>query len=93
MGNELNTKLNKEEIDILKARYERYNKMCDLYLNNKEFAAFVDKTCKNYGLHKDVALLHKTVQEVGEYYATKDDGKLDICPCGREDIELEDKSC
>ena len=93
MEKELKAKLNKEEIDILKARYKRFNDMCDLYNDNKEFAAFVDKTCKNYNLHKDIALLHKTVQEVGDYYANKDKDKIDICPCGREDIELEDKSC
>lgn len=84
--------LTKEELQTARERFERYNKFCDLYNSNKEFKDFVDKNCKNYNLHKDICLLQKTVQEVGEYYLHKNDDKVDvdICPCG---IEEEDKSC
>lgn len=80
------------EKKILKERFERYDHLCDLYNSNKEFKAFVDKTCKNYGLHKDICLLHKTVQEVADYYEHKDDGILDQPKCCCE-LEPEDKSC
>lgn len=83
--------LTKEELDTARERFDKYNEMCELYNSNKEFKEYVDKNCKTYNLHKDICLLHKTVQEVGEYYLHKDDDKVDICPC--EDIELEDKSC
>lgn len=85
--------LSKDEIKILQERFEKFNEMCDLYNSNPEFRQFVDKNCQTYNLHKHICLLHATVQEAGEYYKHKDDDKVDICPCGREDIELEDKSC
>lgn len=80
-----------EEKKILKERFEHYDHLCELYNTNAEFKAFVDKTCKNYGLHKDICLLHKTVQDVADYYEHKDDGVVDhVC---FSDIEPEDKSC
>jgi len=85
--------LSEEELKTARERFEKYNEMCDLYNSNAEFRQFVDKNCKTYNLHKDICLLHATVQEVGEYYEHKNDDKVDICPCGREEIELEDKSC
>lgn len=84
--------MNEAEKKILKERFERYDHLCNLYNSNKEFKAFVDKTCRNYNLHKDICLLHKTVQEVADYYEHKDDGILDQPKCGCE-LEPEDKSC
>jgi hypothetical protein len=64
--------LTPEEIDILKERYAKYNEMCDLYNENEKFKRFVDRACAMYDLHRDICLLHKTVQEVGYYYKNED---------------------
>lgn len=87
--------LTKEEIDILKERFEKYNHYCDLYNTNERFKAFVDKTCWNYNLHKDVALLHKTVQEIGDYYEKEDSEKKESCDADipRTKEYAEDKAC
>ena len=39
-----------------------------LYEQNEAFRAFVDRTCKGYGLTVDEALEKHTVKDVGDYY-------------------------
>ena len=40
----------------------------ELYEQNEAFRAFVDKTCKSYGLTVEEALEKHTVRDVGDYY-------------------------
>lgn len=49
-----------------------------LYESNENFRTYVDKTLKSYpGLTVDDLLKHKIVQEVGDYYSERNEGKED----------------
>ncbi len=48
-------------------------KYLTLYQENSEFHAFVDKTCKCYGITVEEALTKYTVREVADYYEHKHD--------------------
>jgi hypothetical protein len=86
--------MSEEELKTARERFEKYNEMCELYNENEEFRRFVDKSCKDYGLHKDICLLHKTVQDVGDYYKNKEaEHANDIPPCACQKEYAEDKAC
>lgn len=75
----MTSNLTTEELETLKTRYEQYNLMCDLYNNDPRFKRFVDRACKMYDLHKDICLLHATVQEVGKYYKDNPEANDILC--------------
>ncbi len=41
----------------------------ETYKEDDDFRRYVDKYCKSKNVQVDVALQHKTVREVGRYYA------------------------
>lgn len=60
-----------KEIEQLKLADSKYDTMYKLYLENKDFRRYVDKTCNDEGWRVEFALLSNIVQEVGQYYMKK----------------------
>ena len=86
-------KLTRKEIEMLKKRMKIYDKMEALYNENEAFKIFVDKCCKSQKIDKEICLLHKTVQEVGLYYISKETELVPVNPKDAEPVFEEDKSC
>lgn len=92
MKKQLKRKFSVAELKELEKASEHFTEMHDLYLENKEFRAYVDRVINASGDPLQFVLLKKTIQEVGFYYKNKPLESVNIvstmCAC-----DMEDKSC
>jgi hypothetical protein len=78
---------------------ERFERCCKIYRENREFKNFIfrlKRPGKQWnGFEVEELLKMKTIQDIGEYYLKKCEGKKDCdsSPVSPMFLEEEDKSC